>query len=80
MRERTIAFNRLTEMQAAYDEARRRDRWDKKRECYTDLQGNPVVDSSSVNFEAPVEVIPTSGEYYSNKFNDNNYIQTWKRR
>ncbi|MFS8022489.1 hypothetical protein Hanom_Chr16g01440021 [Helianthus anomalus] len=36
MRERNIACYRLYEMQAAYDEARKSGRWDKKRECYTD--------------------------------------------
>ncbi|MFS8021108.1 hypothetical protein Hanom_Chr16g01423541 [Helianthus anomalus] len=48
MREIMIACSKLDGMQAAFDEARIAGRWDKKRECYTDPQGNPLVDSKNV--------------------------------
>ncbi|MFS7909442.1 hypothetical protein Hanom_Chr01g00094661 [Helianthus anomalus] len=67
-------------MQAAFDEARRACRWDKKRECYIDPQGNPVVDSRSVNFKDLLEVIPTSEELYSKKFVDKNYVPNMEKR
>ncbi|KAJ0747511.1 putative transcription factor interactor and regulator CCHC(Zn) family [Helianthus annuus] len=80
MRERNIACIRLDEMQAAFEEARRAGRWDKKRECYTDPKGNPVVESRSLNFKALLEVIPTSEELYSKKFVDKNYVPNMEKR
>ncbi|MFS7980861.1 hypothetical protein Hanom_Chr10g00944151 [Helianthus anomalus] len=60
-------------MQNAYDKAIKMGRWDKKRECYTDYKGNPVVDSSKVIYEELLAVIPLSGEYYTKKFEGKNY-------
>ncbi|MFS7935127.1 hypothetical protein Hanom_Chr05g00399821 [Helianthus anomalus] len=44
-RERRFEDFRIDEMQKDYDEAMRMGRWDKKRECYTEYKGNPVIDS-----------------------------------
>ncbi|KAF5782104.1 putative transcription factor interactor and regulator CCHC(Zn) family [Helianthus annuus] len=72
--ERQFADIRLDEMQKAYDEAGRIGRWDKKRECYTDYKGNPIVDSSKVVYEDLLAVIPLSGEYYLKKDADKDYL------
>ncbi|MFS7934997.1 hypothetical protein Hanom_Chr05g00398221 [Helianthus anomalus] len=80
LRERNIASYRLDEMQAAFEEAKKAGKWDKKRECYTDFKGNPIVESRSVDFKALLEVIPTSEELYSKKFLDNTYIPNMEQR
>ncbi|MFS7985056.1 hypothetical protein Hanom_Chr11g00993891 [Helianthus anomalus] len=80
MRERIIACIKLDEMQAAFKEARKKGRRDKKRECYTDPQGNPVVDSKSVNFKAQLDVIPTAGELYTKKIEDKNCVPNMEKK
>ncbi|MFS7979507.1 hypothetical protein Hanom_Chr10g00928091 [Helianthus anomalus] len=62
-------------MQKEYDEARRMGRWDKKRGCYINLKGDPVVDSSKVVYNDALAVIPLSGEYYSKKDADKDYLK-----
>ncbi|KAM0041155.1 putative transcription factor interactor and regulator CCHC(Zn) family [Helianthus debilis subsp. tardiflorus] len=57
-RERFVDY-RIDEMQKGYDEARRMGRWDKKRECYANHNGEPVVDSSLVVYNGVLVVIPS---------------------
>ncbi|MFS7962767.1 hypothetical protein Hanom_Chr08g00730401 [Helianthus anomalus] len=80
MRERLIADIKLNEMSAAFEEAKRAGRWDEKRKCYTDPQGNPVVDSKSVDYNALLDVIPTAGELYTKKIEDKNYVANMEKR
>ncbi|MFS7986783.1 hypothetical protein Hanom_Chr11g01014311 [Helianthus anomalus] len=42
-RERRFADYRIDEMQKEYHKARRFGRWDKKRECYINHKGDPVI-------------------------------------
>ncbi|MFS7995280.1 putative transcription factor interactor and regulator CCHC(Zn) family [Helianthus anomalus] len=79
-RERRIAGIKLDEMSAAFEEAKRAGRWDEKRKCYTNPQGNPVVDSKSVDFKALLDVIPTAEELYTKKFEDKNYVANMEKR
>ncbi|MFS7955063.1 hypothetical protein Hanom_Chr07g00638151 [Helianthus anomalus] len=48
--------------------------------CYTDPQGNPVVDTKSVDYNALLDVIPTAEELYTKKFEDKNYVPNMKKR
>ncbi|MFS7968383.1 hypothetical protein Hanom_Chr09g00796781 [Helianthus anomalus] len=58
-----------------YEEARSYGRWDKKRECYINRKGDPVVDSSKVVYSDVLAVIPLSGEYYSKIEADKDYLK-----
>ncbi|KAM0072096.1 hypothetical protein Hdeb2414_s0001g00032601 [Helianthus debilis subsp. tardiflorus] len=74
-RERRLADYRIDEMQKEYDEARRFSRWDKKRECYVNHKGDPVLDSRKVVYNDILAVIPLSSEYYSKIEADKDYLK-----
>ncbi|MFS7918773.1 hypothetical protein Hanom_Chr03g00205091 [Helianthus anomalus] len=73
--ERRFADYRIEEMQTEYEEARIYGRWDKKRKCYINLKGDPVVDSSKVVYNDVLAVIPLSEEYYLKKETDKDYLK-----
>ncbi|MFS8016415.1 hypothetical protein Hanom_Chr15g01368421 [Helianthus anomalus] len=74
-RERHFVDYRIKEIQKEYDEAWRMGRWDKKRECYINHKGDPVVDLRKMVYNDVVVVIPLSEEYYSKKEADKNYLK-----
>ncbi|MFS7954040.1 hypothetical protein Hanom_Chr07g00625651 [Helianthus anomalus] len=67
-------------MSARFSESKQAKRWDEQMKCYTDPQGNPVVDSKSVDFNALLAVIPTARELYSKKKEDKNYVDQMEKR
>ncbi|MFS8034506.1 hypothetical protein Hanom_Chr17g01581911 [Helianthus anomalus] len=67
-------------MFVAFEEAKQAKRWDEQRKCYIDPQGNPIVDSKSVYFNAFLDVIPTAGELYSKKKDDKNFVAQMEKR
>ncbi|MFS7929557.1 hypothetical protein Hanom_Chr04g00333891 [Helianthus anomalus] len=74
-RERCFVDYRIEEMQKEYEEARSYGRWDKKRECYVNHKGDPVVHSSQVVYNDVLAIIPLSGEYYSKIEQDKDYLK-----
>ncbi|XP_022007463.1 uncharacterized protein LOC110906666 [Helianthus annuus] len=74
-RERCIVGYRIEEMEKEYEEARNYRRWDKKRECYINSKGEPLVHPSKVVYNDVLAVIPLSGEYYSNVAKDKDYVK-----
>ncbi|MFS8018586.1 hypothetical protein Hanom_Chr15g01393751 [Helianthus anomalus] len=74
-RERCFANYRIEEMKKEYEEARSYGRWDKKKECYINRKGDPVVDSSKVVYNDVLAVIPLSGEYYSKIEEDKDFLK-----
>ncbi|KAJ0800683.1 hypothetical protein HanPI659440_Chr03g0106271 [Helianthus annuus] len=60
-------------MEREYGEAISNKRWDKKRECYVNRDGEPVVHPSEIVFDEVLAVIPLSSEYYSNVEKDKTY-------
>ncbi|XP_021991282.1 myb-like protein X [Helianthus annuus] len=62
-------------MQQEYEEAKNFRRWDKKRECYVNSKGEPVVHPREVVYNDVLAVIPLSGEYYSNVEKGKNYVK-----
>ncbi|MFS7979749.1 hypothetical protein Hanom_Chr10g00931351 [Helianthus anomalus] len=72
-RERCIIGYRIEEMEKEYEEARNYGRYDKKRECYINRKGEPVVHRKEVVFDDILAIIPLSGEYYSNVAKDKHY-------
>ncbi|MFS7919291.1 hypothetical protein Hanom_Chr03g00211031 [Helianthus anomalus] len=72
-RERCIVGYRIEEMEKEYEEAKNYGRYDKKRECYVNSKGEPVVHRKEVVFDDVLAVIPLSGEYYSNVAKDKQY-------
>ncbi|XP_022030972.1 uncharacterized protein LOC110931909 [Helianthus annuus] len=62
-------------MQEEYENAVRNKRWDKKRECYVNRDGEPVVHRRDIVHDDVLLVIPRSGEYYSNVEKDKTYVK-----
>ncbi|KAF5778302.1 putative transcription factor interactor and regulator CCHC(Zn) family [Helianthus annuus] len=74
-RERSIAGKRIDEMQEEYEDAVSYKRWDKKRECYVNRDGEPVVPKKDIIFDDVLLVIPRFVEYYSNAERDKTYVK-----
>ncbi|MFS7978796.1 hypothetical protein Hanom_Chr10g00919641 [Helianthus anomalus] len=53
-RQERIARERVNELYAPFNEAKKAKRWDDERECFLDPQGNPIVDPKKVDFDALV--------------------------
>ncbi|MFS8003092.1 hypothetical protein Hanom_Chr13g01209851 [Helianthus anomalus] len=62
-------------MHEEFEEAKSYGRCDKKRECYVNRNGDPVVHRSEVVYNDALVVVPLSGEYYSNVEKDRNYLK-----
>ncbi|MFS8019961.1 hypothetical protein Hanom_Chr15g01409991 [Helianthus anomalus] len=62
-------------MEKEYEEAKNYGRYDKKRECYVNNKGEPVVHQKEVVFNDVLAVIPLSGEYFSNVAKDKDYVK-----
>ncbi|XP_022003058.1 stress response protein NST1-like [Helianthus annuus] len=62
-------------MEKEYEEAKNYGRYDKKRECYLNSKGEPVVHRKEVVFNDVLAVIPLSGEYYSKVAKDKDYVK-----
>ncbi|XP_022031501.1 uncharacterized protein LOC110932479 [Helianthus annuus] len=75
-REIFIIGCRMEKMQEEYENAVRNKRWEKKRECYVNKDGEPVIRRSDIVHDDVLLVIPLSGEYYSSVEKD----KTYKRR
>ncbi|MFS8016372.1 hypothetical protein Hanom_Chr15g01367851 [Helianthus anomalus] len=65
----------IEETEKEYEEAKNYGRYDKKRECYVNSKGEPVVHPKEVVFNDVLAVIPLSGEYYSNVAKDKDYVK-----
>ncbi|KAJ0713787.1 putative transcription factor interactor and regulator CCHC(Zn) family [Helianthus annuus] len=72
-RERCIAGYRIEEMEKEYEEAKNYGRYDKKRNCYVNRNGEPVVHKKEIVYEDVLAVIPLFGEFYSNVEKDKHY-------
>ncbi|XP_022025091.1 DNA ligase 1-like [Helianthus annuus] len=75
--EREIFFAgcRIDKMHEEYEEAVSNKRWDKKKECYVNKNGEPVVHKKDIVHDEVLAVIPLSGEYYSNVEKDKTYMK-----
>ncbi|MFS7938100.1 hypothetical protein Hanom_Chr05g00435471 [Helianthus anomalus] len=74
-RERNIVLNRMDDMQEEYESAVSSKRWDKKRECYFNREGEPVVPKKDIIFEDVLLIIPSRAEYYRNVLKDDTYAK-----
>ncbi|MFS8033784.1 hypothetical protein Hanom_Chr17g01573621 [Helianthus anomalus] len=74
-RERFFVDCRIEKMHEEFEEAKYYGRWDKKRECYINRNGDPVVHRREVVYNDVLAVIPLSGEYYSNVAKDKDYLK-----
>ncbi|MFS7965965.1 hypothetical protein Hanom_Chr09g00768301 [Helianthus anomalus] len=78
-RERNIAWNRINEMQEEYENVVSNKRWDKKRECYVNRNGEPVVPKKYIIFDDVLLEIPRSVEYYTNVGKDKTYVKRFEK-
>ncbi|MFS7935293.1 hypothetical protein Hanom_Chr05g00401781 [Helianthus anomalus] len=67
------ALLRIDEMEEEYESAVSSKRWDKKRECYVNREGEPVVPKKDIVYDVVLLVIPRTGEFYSKREKDKNY-------
>ncbi|KAJ0623260.1 hypothetical protein HanIR_Chr01g0029861 [Helianthus annuus] len=72
-RERCIVRYRIEQLEKEYEEAKNYGRYDKKRECYVNNKGEPVVHPKEVVYNDILAVIPLSGELYLNVAKDKKY-------
>ncbi|MFS8019954.1 hypothetical protein Hanom_Chr15g01409921 [Helianthus anomalus] len=70
-----VLLYRIEEMEKESEEAKNYGRYDKKRECYVNSKGEPVVHQKEVVFNDVLAVIPLSDEYYSNVEKDKDYVK-----
>ncbi|KAM0014135.1 hypothetical protein Hdeb2414_s0037g00732211 [Helianthus debilis subsp. tardiflorus] len=74
-RERFFADCRIQKMHEEFEDAKFYGRYDKKRECYINKNGDLVVRRREVVYNDVLAVIPLSGEYYLNVEKDRNYLK-----
>ncbi|MFS7997018.1 hypothetical protein Hanom_Chr12g01136781 [Helianthus anomalus] len=74
-RERNIVLNRMDDMQEEYESDVSNRRWDEKRECYFNREGEPVVPKKDIIFEDVLLIIPLRAEYYRNVLKDDRYAK-----
>ncbi|MFS7921060.1 hypothetical protein Hanom_Chr03g00232221 [Helianthus anomalus] len=65
----------MEKMQEEYENVVRNKRWDKKRECYVNRDGEPVVHRRDIVHDDVLLVIPRYGEYYSNVEKSKTYVK-----
>ncbi|MFS7921057.1 hypothetical protein Hanom_Chr03g00232181 [Helianthus anomalus] len=65
----------MEKMQEEYENVVRNKRWDKKRECYVNRDGEPVVHRRDIVHDDVLLVIPRSNEYYSNVEKEKTYLK-----
>ncbi|MFS7891385.1 hypothetical protein Hanom_Chr00s000308g01634201 [Helianthus anomalus] len=73
-KERFFVGCRIEKMHEKFEEAKYYGRYDKKRDCYINKNGDPVVHRKEVVFDDVLAVIPLSSEYYSN-VKDKTYLK-----
>ncbi|MFS7953332.1 hypothetical protein Hanom_Chr07g00617281 [Helianthus anomalus] len=75
--EREIFFAgcRIDKMHEEYEDAKYCRRYDKKKDCYINRNGDHVVHRKEVVFNDVLAVIPLSREYYSNVEKDKTYLK-----
>ncbi|KAJ0876109.1 putative transcription factor interactor and regulator CCHC(Zn) family [Helianthus annuus] len=74
-RERNVVYNRMDDMQEEYESSVSNRRRDKKRECYYNREGEPVVPKKDIIFDDVLLIIPLRAEYYSNVMKDDTYAK-----
>ncbi|MFS7916859.1 hypothetical protein Hanom_Chr03g00182301 [Helianthus anomalus] len=74
-RERFFADCRIEKLHEEFEEAKCFGRYDKKRECYINPNGDLVVHRREVVYKDVLDVIPLSDEYCSNVEKDKNYLK-----
>ncbi|MFS7967230.1 hypothetical protein Hanom_Chr09g00783341 [Helianthus anomalus] len=74
-KEKYFADCRIQETQEEYEDARSCKRCDKKREYFVNRKGDPIVDRREVVYKDVLTVIPLSGEFYSKKASDKDYLK-----
>ncbi|KAJ0539913.1 putative transcription factor interactor and regulator CCHC(Zn) family [Helianthus annuus] len=74
-KERNVVYNRMDDMQEEYENAVSSRRWDKKRECYYNREGEPVVPMKDIIFDDVLLVVPMRAEYYRNVITDDTYAK-----
>ncbi|KAM0006868.1 hypothetical protein Hdeb2414_s0002g00061711 [Helianthus debilis subsp. tardiflorus] len=62
-------------MHEKFEDAKFYGRYDKKRDCYINKNGDPVIHKREVVYNDVLAVIPLTGEYYSNVAKDKTYLK-----
>ncbi|MFS8001611.1 hypothetical protein Hanom_Chr13g01192361 [Helianthus anomalus] len=62
-------------MHEEFEDAKFYGRYDKKRDCYINKNGDPDVHKREVVYNDILVVVPLSGEYYSNVVKDKTYLK-----
>ncbi|MFS7977973.1 hypothetical protein Hanom_Chr10g00910221 [Helianthus anomalus] len=69
----------MDEMQEEYESAVSNRRWDKKRQCYYNREGEPVVPKKDIIFDDFLLVVPLRAEYYRSVMKDDTYVKQYEK-
>ncbi|KAJ0620903.1 hypothetical protein HanIR_Chr01g0002661 [Helianthus annuus] len=69
----------MDEMQEEYESVVSNRRWDKKRECYYNREGEPVVPKKDIIFDDVLLVVPLRAEYYRRVMKDDAYVKQYEK-
>ncbi|MFS7987799.1 hypothetical protein Hanom_Chr11g01027121 [Helianthus anomalus] len=69
----------MDEMQEEYENAVSNRRWDKKRECYYNREGEPVVPKKDIIFDDVLLVVPLRAGYYRRVMKDEAYVKQYEK-
>ena len=69
----------MDDMQEEYEDAVSNRRWDKKRECYYNREGEPVVPKKDIIFDDVLLVVPLRAEYYRRVMKDDAYVKQYEK-
>ncbi|KAF5809845.1 putative transcription factor interactor and regulator CCHC(Zn) family [Helianthus annuus] len=78
-KEWNVIHNRMDDMQEEYESAVSNRRWDKKRECYYNKEGEPVVPKKDIIFDDVLLVVPLRAEYYRRVMKDDAYVKQYEK-
>ncbi|KAJ0458539.1 putative transcription factor interactor and regulator CCHC(Zn) family [Helianthus annuus] len=78
-KEWNVVHNRMDDMQEEYEDAVSNRRWDKKRECYYNREGEPVVPKKDIIFNDVLLVVPLRAEYYRRVMKDDAYVKQYEK-
>ncbi|KAJ0796157.1 hypothetical protein HanPI659440_Chr04g0158921 [Helianthus annuus] len=78
-KEWNMVHNRMDDMQEEYESAVSNRRWDKKRECYYNKEGEPVVPKKDIIFDDVLLVVPLRAEYYRRVMKDDAYVKQYEK-
>ncbi|MFS7905243.1 hypothetical protein Hanom_Chr01g00045371 [Helianthus anomalus] len=78
--QREYARFEIKKLYAPFKEAQKAKRWDAKRECYLDPQGNPVVNPKKVDFDVAINVFLDCDMFHTRRLSEKDFEANMLKR